>query len=112
MKASLKQFVYEELNKGRYLTDSDIFGFRKREEDIITATTYKQNWERLNRDREWFKDKDISKLHNYKRNYMAQIRGYDFWTKICKEYFEEIKHEFKRDLTREDLKKNVFGYYK
>lgn len=108
---SLKKFIYEKLDKGEYLTDTEIYKFRQREEDLMTATTYKENWNRLNRDREWFKDKEISKLHNYKRNYMAQIKGYDFWTKISKDYFNEILPQFTIDNSRIDLTQ-VFDYYK
>lgn len=108
---SLKQFIYSELEKGNHLNDSDVFKFRQREEDIITATDYKDQWQRLNRDREWFADKDIAKLHNYRREYHAQIRGMDYWMKISKAYYNEILPQFTRDNSRPDLK-DVYDWYK
>lgn len=112
MKKSLKQFIYESLDNGKYLLDDDIYRFRNRSEDIITAVTYIQDWHRLQRDRDYFNDKSkgikILGLHKYKSKYFAKLE-YNMMIKISKAYFNEILHLYTRDMSRPDLT-DVYDY--
>jgi hypothetical protein len=107
MKKSLNQFVYESLDNGEYLTDSDVYKFRNRSDDIYTAETYKQNYHRLKRDRDYFNNQQntgikIIGLHKYKSKYHAKLE-YGMFMKISKAYFNEILHLYKRNMSRPDL---------
>lgn len=106
---SLKTFIFNSLDKGIYLTDSDIYRFRERNEDLFTAELYKKEWHRLQADKEFFTRRlnegiKIDKITRYKGKYTAQLQGSKFWVKISKAYFNEIKNEFKPD--------NEFDYLK
>jgi len=112
MKKSLKQFIFESLNNGTRLLDDDVYRFRSRSEDLITAETYKQDYYRLQRDRDYFNDKSkgikILGLHKYKTKYHAKLE-YGMFIKISKAYFNEILHLYERDRSRPDLT-DVYDY--
>lgn len=113
MKTSLKKFIYESLDNNKSLTDSDVYKFRNREDDIITAETYKQDYYRLKRDRDYFNNQQntgikIIGLHKYKSKYMAKLE-YGMFMKISKAYFNEILHLYERNMSRPDLT-DVYDY--
>jgi hypothetical protein len=106
-KPSLKYFIFSRLQNGESLTDSDIFKFRKDENDIYKAIRYKEDFYRYQRDRQFYAGKTIQGLHHYKKKYFALING--AYYKISKQFFNEIVHLYKRDMSRPDLP-DVYDY--
>jgi len=111
MQLTLKQFVFQKLKENDGITDSEIAKFCKGEPNWYTIQQYSGEYHRLERDRNYYRDKEIVALHHYKKKYTCKVYGSLYWTKISKQYFEEIKKEFKKDNSRPDLKE-VEMYYK
>ena len=89
---SLKQYVYEKMEKDGYVTDQEIFDFTKKETSLYTACEYKDQWRRLNRDRNFFADKKIigkERMGNKRKRYAIQIEGGEYYA-CGKEYFNEV----------------------
>ena len=104
MKPSLKQFVYTQLDSGAdHLSDSEIFKFRQRVGDIITASDHVRNWKRRQASRDFLADKEIVELHKYRKNYSARLKGEDGFYNINKDHYNEIKQQFEKDNSRPDL---------
>ena len=112
MKKSLKKFVYESLDNNKSLTDTDVYKFRNRSDDIYTKETYKKDYYRLKRDRDYFNDTSkgvkIIGLHKYRSKYLAKLE-YGMFVKISKAYFNEILHLYERNMSRPDLT-DVYDY--
>jgi hypothetical protein len=111
MKKTLKQFIFETLDNGKYLMDRDLAIFCDGEPNYYQAELYKREWKKRQQDRNYFEDKDIERIEHYKKSYKAKLRGSDYWLKISKIYFNEIKKHFLKDESRPDLKE-VEMYYK
>ena len=111
MKKTLKQFIFETLDNGEYITDTALAKFCNGEPIWNTAEEYKRQYWKLRNDRNFFEDKDIERIEHYKKLYKAKLRGSDYWLKISKIYFNEIKKHFLKDESRPDLKE-VEMYYK
>lgn len=106
-KPSLKYFIFNRLQNGESLTDSDIFKFRRDENDLYKAQKYISMYNHYRRDREHFAQRHIEGLHHYKKRYFALING--AYYKISKMMFEEILPLYKRTTDRPDLK-DVYDY--
>lgn len=104
MKKSLKKFIFEKLDKDNCVLDSDVAKFleKDKEPNFYTISQYQDEYRRIKRDENFFSDKIITKLHHYKKRYLAEING-SYW-KISKQYFNIIKSQFKKDNSRPDLK--------
>ena len=107
---SIKQKIFNTLANKGYITDSDLYKIYGQEPNFATAEEYKRQWKSLSNDRAYFENKDIARIENYRRNYKAQLRGEEFWHRISKMYFEEIRPQFKKDNSRPDLKE-IKMYY-
>ena len=108
MKKSLKQFIFDSLDSGKYLTDTDVYKFRNKEEDIITATDYISEYRRIQRDEDFWRDRKLVKLHNYRRTYV----GYDdrgSCYRISKSFYNKKLPLYERDMSRPDLT-DVYDY--
>ena len=99
---NLKQYIFKTMDKKGYVNDQEIFNFRNKESDILTACDYKAQYNRIKRDRDFFTGKPIVKLHKYKRYYQASLNG-ELWYKISKDYFNEILPNYERNRERTDL---------
>jgi hypothetical protein len=101
---SIKSLIWEELEKTGYMSDSKLAKIYGKEPNFYTASLYIAEYYRIKTDREHFADKEIVGLHHYRKIYSAQLKGEKGWTKISKQYFNEIKSQFKKDTSRPDLK--------
>ena len=105
---NLKQYIFKIMDEKGYANDQEVFNFRKRENDIITGYDYQAQYNRIKRDREFFADKKVIKISNYKRDYRGSLNG-ETWYKMCKDYFNEILPNYERNMERPDLV-DVFDY--
>ena len=103
MKKSLKQFIFEKMSAGEYVTDTMLAKFCGGEPNYYQAEVYKSQFRKIERDREFFADKNITRIEHYRRNYKAQLDNQNSWYRIGKDYYNEIKPQFIKDNSRPDL---------
>ena len=90
------------MDKDGYITDQDLFHIYGKEPNFLTGETYKDQWRRLNGNRNFFKDKEILYVEKY-RGLRATLNGEE-WYRLSPDYWEEIKSKFIRDYQyRPDL---------
>lgn len=105
---SIKSKIWEKLDKDGYITDSDLARiYKPKEPNWGTTSEYHNQWIRLRSDRQFFSDKEITRIEKY-RGHKALVNG--GWYRICKDYYEEIKPQFIKDNSRPDL--SIEMYYK
>lgn len=100
---NLKQKIFEMLDQRPFLTDTEVVKiYSNKEPNWATIEEYKRQWKARQRDRNFFNDKNIVKLINYRGIRTAELdTGYCY--RICKDFFDEIKKDFKKDTSRPDL---------
>jgi len=86
-----KQKVFEILNTQGYILDKQsakIFG----EAGLYKIYEYIRMWNRLNKDREYFKDKKIVEKKKSYRCHMVRIEGQEdnCFFKVGKDFFDEV----------------------
>lgn len=96
---TLKQFVFNEMDKKGYILDQELAKFCKGEPNFYTAEQYKEDWKRLN---------NCLSVHNFHQDNTTEIhKGYkcylvrnkeikeideNRWLKIPKIYFNYLKN--------------------
>jgi cyanate lyase len=105
-KQSLKQFIWQEMEKKGYVSDSEVCKFLGKEPNFCTKAIYAQEYEALNYAKNYFKKYEEDKntyIQSYKPNHkgaktrftlfndklIGEGRGY----KIIKAYYEYLKEK-------------------
>jgi hypothetical protein len=91
-KISLKQFIFEKLEKEEAVTDFDICYFLGYEPNYNTIESYKESYRKLKRDIEFFKDKDIERIAKIRGRYVAILKndeGAYYASKEYKDYWDK-----------------------
>lgn len=94
MKKSLKQFIFEKLDNGEYITDDVVYNFTKKESSLFTAQEYIRQWKRLKSDREFCNDREILGVEKGRRCYLVEFK--EGYYKIGKEFYNEIYPKFQK----------------
>ena len=76
MKKTIKQFIFEEMAKGKYITDQELANFlrannwnEKRDIPFSAAETYKREYKMLEFQKSEFDGKKQKKISSYKNSY-------------------------------------------
>ena len=104
MKKTLKQFIFNEMDKKGYVLDQELADFCGKEPNFYTAEQYKQEWQRL----QWcltshnFHEDDTTEIHKGYRCYLVrnkEIKDIDEnrWLKIPKIYFDYLKNKGRKN---------------
>jgi hypothetical protein len=103
MKKSIKQKIFEKLDKDGYITDQDLAIIYEKEPNFMTAEGYKDQWKRLQHNRRYFEGMDIRYVERYKG--LKASADDKHWYRMSPDYWNEIKDKFTRDFNyRPDLK--------
>lgn len=89
---TIKQKIFEKLEKDGYCTDSDLAKIYGKEPNYYTAEQYKKAWLKLKFDRERFGDEEIIKKSHHNRGYYIQLKGMDKYAfyKVSKDFYNEV----------------------
>lgn len=103
---NLKQFIFDRLEKGHYITDTDLAKFCKGEPNFYQAETYKQEFARLQKaknDLAEYETHPYTKIHKYRPNRKHAktlfalkneiLIGVGRMYKIPKVYFDYLKNK-------------------
>ena len=102
---NLKQFIFSEMAKGKYITDQDVANFcknwsEKRDHPFSAVETYKREYTMLEHQKSEFDGKEDKKISSYKNSYKNAKTKYFLEYKgigenrhqpITKNYFEYLK---------------------
>lgn len=94
---SLKQFIWDKMEKGEYILDQDLASFvgKDKEVNFYTAECYKREYTAFNNDKNFFKDWETNPetiIAHYRRRYQIS-RGENKWYKISKNYYNYLKEK-------------------
>jgi hypothetical protein len=89
---SIKQKIWDKLDKDGYCTDSDLAKIYGKEPNFYTSEIYKKAWLKLKLEKEEFKDKEIVEKHHSKGKYLIRLKGMDkfSWYKVGKDFYNTI----------------------
>lgn len=97
MKKTLKQFIFETLDNGEYITDTALAKFCNGEPKWNTAEEYKRQYWKLRNDRNFFEDKNIIRLKEIKRMHIVFTDNGSY--KCGKEFYNEVKDKYKLNFS-------------
>ena len=97
MKKTLKQFIFETLDNGEYITDTALAKFCNGEPKWNTAEEYKRQYWKLRNDRNFFEDKNIIRLKEIKRMHIVFTDNGSH--KCGKEFYNEVKDKYKLNFS-------------
>lgn len=92
---TLKQFIFDKLEKGGYISDQQVYDFLGYEPNYMTIEAYKASYHRLKREIEFFEGKNILSITKARGRYFAEIgkgKGY-YISKEYKNYLERKENE-------------------
>lgn len=89
---SIKQKIFEKLDKDGYCTDQDTADIYGKEPNWTTAEEYKRQWHRLQADKAFFKGHIIVKKEKHRKGHYVQLKNAeeDTWFSVGKDYYKEI----------------------
>ncbi len=91
IKKTIKQKIFDELDKTGYLTDSQVAKiYGAKEINFTTSENYKGMWRRFNADLNFFKGKKIIGVEKGHRIYLVKIDTGEFY-KVGKDFYDEIQ---------------------
>jgi len=96
--SSIKKFVFNALDKGIYLTDSDIAKLYKGEPNWYTVEQYKLEWQKLHNAKEKFAELETNPntiIYKSGRKYLIRNKMWEnmSWYVIPKIYFNYLKEK-------------------
>ena len=93
MDKSIKQKIWNKLDKDGYCTDSDLAKIYGKEPNFSTAEEYKRAWHKLRAEKLEFADKEIVEKHHSGRRYFVRLKGMDrnTWYKVGKDFYNLLK---------------------
>ena len=77
---SLKKYIFAELDKGGYITDSMLYKFCGEKLNFSTAEEYKRQWHRLQEDIRFFEDKKIKEKHKASKRNIIELENGECYT--------------------------------
>jgi hypothetical protein len=99
MKKTLKQFIFNKLEKGEYILDQDVARFLGKEKEVnyYTVEKYKKEYYRFKNAKERFEDFENKGIELSKVNRKYLIRNNEMpehqWFQIPKSYYEYLKEK-------------------
>ena len=92
IKKGKREQVFELLDKQGYILDQDLFKICPDENWLCNAQEHIRAWDKLKKDREFFKDKKIVEKKKGYRSHLVRLEGMkqDSYYKVGKEFYNEI----------------------
>lgn len=109
-KQSLKKWIWERLENGQSITDSDVAKFLGKEPNFYTVSVYSEEYRRLENAKEYFKQYETHSdtvITNYKSSWTSKhylqnetLIGENKSYRISKNYYDYLKAKGVKTLIR------------